>query len=340
MVMSLETSSSIECYVCEDKKSCKNPKKLECNPMLAKNTLTYLMAFHKGVNATANKYYYKGCTYSNIEGCKLPLNEFLTSSLLKQECYQCRDKNGCNPAGRVNIELMSVFATTVIAISIKCYVCDDKKSCKRPSLKECNPKLANRTRTYIFAFHKDASTNATSTVYECFQEYIETPSTDYYYKGCTYANIKGCELPLDNVFENCKRECNQCNDKNGCNPAGHFQIEFMTLIATILMGFHLRSGPHPNKTSPFYECFSEYIQTTTGDYYYKNCVYSNVNVCGTPYSPYISPIIKKPYCKQCNTNGCNPADRVGINIFNKPDSSQKLFILLAPIYGFSITIWF
>ncbi|KAI8124224.1 hypothetical protein CVS40_5231 [Lucilia cuprina] len=122
-------------------------------------------------------------------------------------------------------------------ISIKCYVCDDKKSCKRPSLKECNPKLANRTRTYIFAFHKDASTNATSTVYECFQEYIETPSTDYYYKGCTYANIKGCELPLDNVFENCKRECNQCNDKNGCNPAGHFQIEFMTLIATILMGF-------------------------------------------------------------------------------------------------------
>ncbi|XP_037807606.1 uncharacterized protein LOC119601026 isoform X1 [Lucilia sericata] len=123
-------SSSIKCYVCEDKKSCKNPKQLECNVMLAQNTQAYLSAFHKGVNASAtspfydcfteyiqnsaNKYYYKGCTYSNIEGCKLPLNEFLTSSKFKQECHQCRDKNGCNPAGRVNIELMSVFATIFI----------------------------------------------------------------------------------------------------------------------------------------------------------------------------------------------------------------------------------
>ncbi|XP_037807609.1 uncharacterized protein LOC119601026 isoform X3 [Lucilia sericata] len=129
------------------------------------------------------------------------------------------------------------FCCVSLTFSIKCYVCDNKKSCKRPPLKECNPELANRTRTYIFAFHKDASTNATSQFYECFQEYIETRSTDYYYKGCTYDNIEGCKLPLDNVFENSKQECYQCNDKNGCNPAGRIQIEFMTLIATIVMGF-------------------------------------------------------------------------------------------------------
>ncbi|XP_023293531.2 uncharacterized protein LOC111676785 isoform X2 [Lucilia cuprina] len=121
--------------------------------------------------------------------------------------------------------------------------------------------------------------------------------------------------------------CFVCNSKETCKKANLYDCNSELANNTRIYMNQFHSGPHPNKTSPFYECFSEYIQTTTGDYYYKNCVYSNVNVCGTPYSPYISPIIKKPYCKQCNTNGCNPADRVGINVMTVFATIIVAFIL-------------
>lgn len=49
----------------------------------------------------------------------MPLNDFLTGNKFKQECYQCRDKNGCNPAGRADIELMTVFAAIITGFSAR-----------------------------------------------------------------------------------------------------------------------------------------------------------------------------------------------------------------------------
>ncbi|KAM7347132.1 uncharacterized protein ACRADG_006795 isoform 1-T1 [Cochliomyia hominivorax] len=136
------------------------------------------------------------------------------------------------------------FCYISLSYSIKCYVCDTKKSCESPELLECNPKLANRTREYIYAFHKNATLNATSPFYECFREYIETPNTNYYYKGCTYATIKGCNLPLNEqiMSSQYKQECYQCNYKQGCNPANYNKIELRTLLAAIFVGLTVRLG--------------------------------------------------------------------------------------------------
>ncbi|XP_065364170.1 uncharacterized protein LOC135957365 isoform X1 [Calliphora vicina] len=134
------------------------------------------------------------------------------------------------------------FCCVSLSSSIKCYVCEDKKTCNKPKQLECNPMLAGNTQAYLLAFHKGASGNTTSAFYECFSEYIENPTNKYYYKGCTYAIVEGCKLPLNDflISNKFKHECNQCRDKNGCNPAGRADIGPMTVIAAIIMGFVTR----------------------------------------------------------------------------------------------------
>ena len=57
---------------------------------------------------------YKGCAYTYANGCNLPLNPNISYAVIKQDCKQCSGKDGCNPAGRINIEVMTVFLTVII----------------------------------------------------------------------------------------------------------------------------------------------------------------------------------------------------------------------------------
>ncbi|XP_065364171.1 uncharacterized protein LOC135957365 isoform X2 [Calliphora vicina] len=122
-------STSLKCYVCDSRVSCKKPELLECNQKLASDTLTYLQKFHTGIDTsvtsntykcllentdtTTSKNYYRGCIYPNVLDCNLP--SLSTEGDLKMhECRQCNDRDGCNPAGRAHIGLMTVIATIVL----------------------------------------------------------------------------------------------------------------------------------------------------------------------------------------------------------------------------------
>ena len=58
---------------------------------------------------------YKGCAYTYADGCNLPLNPNIAYAVIKRDCKQCGDTDGCNPADRIDIEVMTVFAAVIIA---------------------------------------------------------------------------------------------------------------------------------------------------------------------------------------------------------------------------------
>lgn len=69
------------------------------------------------------------------------------------------------------------------------------------------------------------------------------PATgESHYKGCIYQNMKGCNLPLRGYIMNGKyeRTCNQCSNKDNCNPAGRASINILTIFATIFAALILR----------------------------------------------------------------------------------------------------
>ncbi|XP_037807607.1 uncharacterized protein LOC119601026 isoform X2 [Lucilia sericata] len=136
------------------------------------------------------------------------------------------------------------------------------------------------------------------------------------------ALIAFCCVSLSNSLR-----CFVCNSKDTCKKAQLYDCNsgLANNTRTYLHQFH--SGLNPNATSPFFECFKEYIKTTTGEYYYRNCVYANTNGCTLPLSPYISSTTKKHDCKQCNSNGCNPASRVGVDVMTVFATLVAAFIL-------------
>ena len=58
--------------------------------------------------------YFRGCAYIFVNGCNLAVNPPAGQSLKARECIQCSDRDGCNTAGRINIDVMTVFATVII----------------------------------------------------------------------------------------------------------------------------------------------------------------------------------------------------------------------------------
>ncbi|XP_037807595.1 uncharacterized protein LOC119601019 [Lucilia sericata] len=133
------------------------------------------------------------------------------------------------------------FCCISLSYSLKCYVCDNKENCKHAQLNECNPSLANNTRSYLQKFHTGVNPNATSHFYECFRENIQTTNGEYYYKSCVYSYLDSCTLPLSPYISSItkKHDCKQCRD-NGCNPAGRVGVDVMAGFATIIVAFILR----------------------------------------------------------------------------------------------------
>ncbi|KAM7347133.1 uncharacterized protein ACRADG_006795 isoform 2-T2 [Cochliomyia hominivorax] len=133
------------------------------------------------------------------------------------------------------------FCYISLSFSLKCFVCNSKDSCKKAQLYQCDPSLANATRSYVQIYHSGVHPNATSPYYECFKEYIKTSNNvEYYYKGCSYNNVQGCRLPFSNaVGSPTKHDCKQCSS-DGCNPASRSQIDVITVFATLIVTAILR----------------------------------------------------------------------------------------------------
>ncbi|XP_013102567.1 uncharacterized protein LOC106083850 isoform X2 [Stomoxys calcitrans] len=126
---------AIRCYSCDTKKACKSPKKVECNNGLANTTRAYLDFHHTGINpnttspfiecmqerikSNQGEFEYKGCVYSNINVCQLPLRDFHTSGRYERTCAKCNDKDLCNPAGRASISGFALIATVVMGLLVR-----------------------------------------------------------------------------------------------------------------------------------------------------------------------------------------------------------------------------
>ncbi|XP_011182391.1 uncharacterized protein LOC105212223 [Zeugodacus cucurbitae] len=129
----LTFANTLKCFSCNGSKDCKKPNKLECNSKLANDTRTYLNTLYTGVpgmnitspnfecmrdwlKTSSNEFQYKGCVYSNYLSCTYAVNPYY-SQRYERACNQC-NRDGCNPAARVNGSLMTVltviFATVLL----------------------------------------------------------------------------------------------------------------------------------------------------------------------------------------------------------------------------------
>ncbi|XP_075156809.1 uncharacterized protein LOC142230066 [Haematobia irritans] len=142
------------------------------------------------------------------------------------------------------------FIVTLIAVccftystpnAIRCYICDNPASCDKPMKSECSATLANASWRYLDYHHVGVS-NATSTIYECFSESIDSYAGKFQFKGCIYDIIDACELPLRNMHApgGTKKSCKKCNYKDYCNPAGRVGINISTVAVVAIVGFIIR----------------------------------------------------------------------------------------------------
>lgn len=66
--------------------------------------------------------------------------------------------------------------------------------------------------------------------------------------------------------------------------------------------------PGVNFTSNSFECVRDWLKTSSNEFTYKGCVYSNYRSCSYAVNPYYSERHERR-CSQCNRDGCNPAAR-------------------------------
>ena len=127
----------------------------DCSPKLANDTLAYLSIYHKNIDsnsisnsydcfreylkvgkcstyptnlishhivtvftysfAGSNEYYYRSCVYANVNGCNATLADYILSSSHVQDCYQCSGRDGCNPAGYIKLDMLTILSTIIMA---------------------------------------------------------------------------------------------------------------------------------------------------------------------------------------------------------------------------------
>uniref|UniRef100_A0A1I8Q031 Protein sleepless n=1 Tax=Stomoxys calcitrans TaxID=35570 RepID=A0A1I8Q031_STOCA len=125
-------SYAIKCYSCESQSSCNSPRKVECNYQLANDTRSYLNIHHTEVNPNTTspdmeclreniksnygEYFYKGCIYTNIKACQLPLREIHSPNSTHHECDMCNFGDFCNPAGRTSFNIFVLVDTIIMGV--------------------------------------------------------------------------------------------------------------------------------------------------------------------------------------------------------------------------------
>ncbi|XP_059223004.1 uncharacterized protein LOC131996862 [Stomoxys calcitrans] len=145
--------------------------------------------------------------------------------------------------------LKNLFAITIVvfccftySFAIRCLICDNEESCKKPAKLECNATMANTARFYLDYHHTGVNTTLTSQYLDCFSERIESYEGKFAFKGCMYNNINACELPLRQMHAPgaTKQSCNKCNNRDYCNPANRATTNVFAIAATVIMGIASR----------------------------------------------------------------------------------------------------
>uniref|UniRef100_A0A0K8VVG5 Protein quiver n=1 Tax=Bactrocera latifrons TaxID=174628 RepID=A0A0K8VVG5_BACLA len=101
--------------------------------------------------------------------------------------------------------------------------------------------------------------------------------------SCT--STKECKKPS-------KLECNS----NAANKTR----DYLNLLYT--------GVPGTNFTSQSFVCVRDWLKTSSNEFTYKGCAYSNYQSCSYPVNPYYSQHHERK-CAQCNRDACNPAAR-------------------------------
>ena len=62
---------------------------------------------------------YRGCIFSNVQGCTFPLRDFWANSLHDRSCNQCLTDLCNNPAGKATIGTLTVVGVALMGITSK-----------------------------------------------------------------------------------------------------------------------------------------------------------------------------------------------------------------------------
>ncbi|XP_053947553.1 uncharacterized protein LOC128856281 [Anastrepha ludens] len=119
----------------------------------------------------------------------------------------------------------------------------------------------------------------------------------------TLAVVGLCCLTVVNSLK-----CFSCIDSKTCKKPSKVQCTYDSANSTRNYLDLYYTGV-PNTTSIGFLCMSDLLKTTgSGEIMRKGCIFNNYQSCSYNVRPYFSQNYQRS-CKQCNTDGCNPADR-------------------------------
>lgn len=104
------------------------------------------------------------------------------------------------------------------------------------------------------------------TLFYCFLFiFVSLVYCEFYYKGCVYSHMRACNLEMRDFYSQGKfqRSCDQCNDKNYCNPTELDESNIEVPIGTINFAMHDSANIFPPVFSYFAEQKPQKSEKTT-----------------------------------------------------------------------------
>ncbi|XP_037932513.1 uncharacterized protein LOC119667291 [Teleopsis dalmanni] len=125
---------------------------------------------------------------------------------------------------------------------------------------------------------------------------------------CALAIISFCCISMSFSLN-----CYFCVNKNDCQKPKTHQCNQVTANQTRqYIGIH-HTNVNQNVTSPYFECWTETINSNSGEFKYKGCTYTNVRGCEYQLQSYHANNLKNYKCNQCSKDKCNFAVRANVN---------------------------
>ncbi|XP_052889978.1 uncharacterized protein LOC128298272 [Anopheles moucheti] len=120
------------------------------------------------------------------------------------------------------------------AFSISCFSCEhsDSDSVCEDNLIECDASAASLGMARVAAFKPTMQIIQTST-FSCFELVVEDNSAVLRTRGCAYDAVDVCP---GEVRVGVQTGCRWCNDSDGCNSAGIFQVNVLLMAVVLLVG--------------------------------------------------------------------------------------------------------
>ncbi|XP_050071729.1 uncharacterized protein LOC126559601 [Anopheles maculipalpis] len=120
------------------------------------------------------------------------------------------------------------------ASSISCFSCEhtDSESVCEDNMYECDASAASLGMIRVAAF-KPTMQIIQSSTFRCFELVIQDTPNEFRTRGCSFDTVDVCQ---GEVRVGVQTSCRWCNDGDGCNSAGKFQVSVLLLAVLLSIG--------------------------------------------------------------------------------------------------------